>query len=82
MSPRMVRMLGVKTPEKTPNLWSDDTWTFLCLQDQSKLYFSINISPLLLFFDASKIPDPQLNKNDITRLRQLAYAFWETVLGR
>jgi len=33
------------------------------------------------FFDASKIPDPELNKNDITRLRQLAYAFWENVLG-
>jgi DNA-binding Lrp family transcriptional regulator len=33
------------------------------------------------FFDASKIPDPELNKDDITRLRQLAYAFWENVSG-
>ncbi len=33
------------------------------------------------FFDASEIPDPELNKNDITRLRRLAYAFWENVLG-
>lgn len=33
------------------------------------------------FFDVSKILDPELNKDDITRLRRLAYAFWENVLG-
>ena len=33
------------------------------------------------FFDAAQIADPELNKDDIIRLRQLAYAFWENVLG-
>lgn len=33
------------------------------------------------FFDASKIPDPELNTSDTTRLQRLAYAFWENVLG-
>ncbi|MCA1795326.1 MAG: type II toxin-antitoxin system HipA family toxin YjjJ [Desulfotignum sp.] len=32
------------------------------------------------FFNASKIPVPKLNKSDITRLRRLAYAFWENVV--
>jgi len=31
-------------------------------------------------FDAAKIPVPKLNKSDITRLRRLAYAFWENVV--
>ncbi|HCY86874.1 MAG TPA: type II toxin-antitoxin system HipA family toxinoxin YjjJ [Desulfobacteraceae bacterium] len=32
------------------------------------------------FFDALAILDPKLNKNDIVRLRRLAYVFWENVL--
>lgn len=33
------------------------------------------------FFDASKIPDPKLDKADMIRIRRLACAFWEKILG-
>ena len=32
-------------------------------------------------FDVSEIPDPELDKNVINNLRQLAYTFWEKVAG-
>ena len=33
------------------------------------------------YFDVSEIPDPELDKDIIHRLRQLAYTFWENVAG-